>query len=148
MGQALSDYDAEIGVQMQQLQNYLVSKDNYTKPKWCKDPGHYGGSEVAFGTASALAASQDLPSCPALPPVPPSRARSEAPQYDDDADTKPRSPLPVPPVPGLLAAAGDLGSLFGRGYDPLEQSARGAVAEWPVSPALGAGGATLVAALG
>ena len=35
VNKALADYDAEVGVEMQQLQDYLVSKDNYSASHGC-----------------------------------------------------------------------------------------------------------------
>jgi hypothetical protein len=49
------------------------------------------------------------------------------------ATTTAATPTPstvVAPIPGLLSAAGDLGSLFGRGYDPVQSAPRAAIAEW------------------
>ena len=36
----------------------------------------------------------------------------------------------LPPIPGFLSASGDLGSLFGRGYDPMEQKPRAPIAQF------------------
>ncbi len=131
--QGLKAYDAEIGVQMQQLQNSLVEKDNYTKPDWCKAPKPPKAPKGFDETGSNRRKLDNLPGCPALPPVPPhrrQRRRARRLRGDASTDLAAADTPQVPPIPGLLSAAGDLGSLFGRGYDPLYAASRGAVAEW------------------
>lgn len=118
---ALDAYGAQIKVQMQQLENQLVAKNEYKKPKWCKPskPPHHEGRRRAT----------NLPGCPALPP-PYFRAESRQIERHLSSSTQARGPLPsssMPPIPGLVSAAGDLGSLFSRGYDPLQQAVRAPV---------------------
>jgi hypothetical protein len=142
---ALVAYDAEVGEEMKKLQDSLVAKDNYTTPKWCKapkPPSPPDGKRRRRSSSSSSSVEQTsdlqetglpLPGCPELPPTPPLPRRLSSSNNDTSSTTRAMhsaSNTADPLVPGLLAAAGDTGSLFARGYDPLEQESRSLVAEW------------------
>ena len=162
---ALSDYDAEIGVEMKELQDSLVTKDHYKTPKWCKAPKPpklpeqsegaktlrtISKKDMSAGYGRRRLGDQALPGCPALPPVPPMKTTAASPSISTrrlrggplaafvNPQTDPQTAAPrssdqgggLAPIPGLLSAAGDLGSLFGRGYDPVESTPRASIAEW------------------
>jgi len=81
-----------------------------------------------------------LPGCPALPPVPPlESALTKVPskrglRAAESVRGAPASlstpPTTYGPIPGLVSASGELGSLFGRGYDPVASESKGAISEW------------------
>jgi hypothetical protein len=144
VNKALADYDAEVGVEMQQLQDYLVSKDNYTTPSWCKIPpdtppsggGGGGGGrrrrrrrKIRTGnTQNKRKMTSSLPGCPALPPVPPlESALTKVPskrglRAAESVRGAPASlstpPTTYGPIPGLVSASGELGSLLDVGTIP------------------------------
>jgi hypothetical protein len=158
--QALADYDTEVGVEMKQLQESLVMKDHFKTPKWCKAPKPPNDEERArqqqqkqfrtIGTKDMFSVrrrlnDEVLPGCPALPPIPPllsaTRTRTLTPPSNrrlrggsaklvSIATAQNESQDGVAPIPGLLSASGDLGSLFGRGYDPVQGVPRASIAEW------------------
>ena len=146
--QALKDYDAEITVEMKDLETSLVEKDKYKLPSWCKAPkkphvkkgfltiksldASLPSASVGSSEGQSRRTGSDLPGCPALPPIPHLKAskarRLGSPRGRSLAPSA--TPSAVAPVPALLSAAGDFGSLFGRGYDPVESEPRAAIAEW------------------
>jgi hypothetical protein len=139
---ALDDYDADVGAEMQQLQDYLVSKDNYTTPSWCKVPTPPTPPSSRRRRRKKRKLATSLPGCPALPPVPPLDSsaymnvpkrglRAAVPAITAASTTSTDVTEPTHgPIPGLVSASGELGSLFGRGYDPVESVSKGAISEW------------------
>ena len=121
VNQALSLYDARIGVEMRQLQESMVAKNEYKKPKWCKPKKPPKETMRAERELPAL----DLPSCPALPPAAEKSARRlrGGEKALSVGNQNSANPALLPPIPGLLSASGDLGSLFARGFDPLQEKA-------------------------